>query len=224
MPFPGDQDRCERCGYALTGLEPQGACPECGEPLARSHPGARPGLPWQQRRGAGPWLQTALAVGLRPRTSFRRMRVKGEPLIDLCFPASIVLILGTAWVLLLALAALPRPLLTGFLAGGAVAALSGLDAAGAGLMALWRGDPNPFAKAWRVAAYASAGWIPGGLLLGKLAVLFAHDELGAWWPWAASGIDPTLEIALLLLGLLAAILPFEILVFVGMRRVRFANG
>ena len=39
-PPPGEPDVCLRCGYALTGLDADGICPECGTPVADSRRGA----------------------------------------------------------------------------------------------------------------------------------------------------------------------------------------
>ncbi|MEZ6318065.1 MAG: hypothetical protein R3B49_04810 [Phycisphaerales bacterium] len=47
---------CERCGYVVEGLDPAGACPECGKPIAESLPERRVGTPWQRARSA--WWDT----------------------------------------------------------------------------------------------------------------------------------------------------------------------
>lgn len=39
---------CERCGYVVDGLPTDGACPECGRPIAKSLPERRVGTPWQR--------------------------------------------------------------------------------------------------------------------------------------------------------------------------------
>lgn len=40
---------CERCGYVIEGLPHQGACPECGKPIAESLPERRTGTAWQRQ-------------------------------------------------------------------------------------------------------------------------------------------------------------------------------
>lgn len=39
---------CERCGYVVEGLPAEGACPECGKPIAESLPERRVGTVWQR--------------------------------------------------------------------------------------------------------------------------------------------------------------------------------
>ncbi len=70
---------CGACGYNLTGLKPEGRCPECGEPIAASAgPDARPGTPWQRRDGIGlatsAWRTLRLAT-VSPRTLGRSIRL-----------------------------------------------------------------------------------------------------------------------------------------------------
>lgn len=56
---PDRPPTCVRCGYNLTGLPPDGRCPECGDAMANSiGPGVRPGTPWQRRK-AYDWLAAA---------------------------------------------------------------------------------------------------------------------------------------------------------------------
>lgn len=54
-PRPGldssPQPLCESCGYNVTGLPPQGCCPECGKPLSDAL--GRCGTAWQRRRAIG---------------------------------------------------------------------------------------------------------------------------------------------------------------------------
>ena len=60
--------RCESCGYNLTGLDPEGVCPECARPVA-ANTRARPGSPWQQAPSFEAWVRTIAAV-LRHPASF----------------------------------------------------------------------------------------------------------------------------------------------------------
>lgn len=41
---------CERCGYVVEGLPTEGACPECGKPIAESLPERRMGTVWQRNK------------------------------------------------------------------------------------------------------------------------------------------------------------------------------
>ena len=56
---------CESCGYNLTGLDPEGVCPECARPLA-ANTRHRPGSPWQQAPSFEAWVMTTAAVLRRP--------------------------------------------------------------------------------------------------------------------------------------------------------------
>ncbi len=49
---------CEKCGYVIEGLDPGGACPECGKAIAESLPERRVGTAWQQRHGLLALFQT----------------------------------------------------------------------------------------------------------------------------------------------------------------------
>lgn len=57
---------CERCGYVIEGLPTEGACPECGKPIAESLPERRVGTPWQQSRSVGNLARTWRVSLLHP--------------------------------------------------------------------------------------------------------------------------------------------------------------
>ncbi len=57
---------CERCGYVVEGLPPEGACPECGKPIVESLPERRPGTIWQNRSEPRPFLRTLIQTLLHP--------------------------------------------------------------------------------------------------------------------------------------------------------------
>jgi hypothetical protein len=74
---PADTDiLCERCGYVLNGLPPDGRCPECGEPAADSSPTLRSPPAWERADDPRPkplrWIDTTAAVMFRPRRFFRQ--------------------------------------------------------------------------------------------------------------------------------------------------------
>jgi predicted RNA-binding Zn-ribbon protein involved in translation (DUF1610 family) len=64
---------CESCGYDLSELPAQGACPECGRAIARSLPEHRKGSAWQLSRH---WWGTNREGLLRPRDLFRTIRIE----------------------------------------------------------------------------------------------------------------------------------------------------
>jgi len=67
---------CERCGYVVEGLDPAGACPECGKPIAESLPERRVGTAWQREPGWKAWARTLATTGLSPRKTLDMMCVQ----------------------------------------------------------------------------------------------------------------------------------------------------
>ena len=227
---------CEVCGYPLVadsvaGLERQSAeqeavCPECGEPIRRSLPATRTGLPWQRRPGLGAWVATAGAVLLRPRRSFRKMHLGGSNggarlflLINVCLVGGITTAtamwghgrgLLVAWLL-------------GMAAAKATLVLTYIEALGVTLFSRRRRWRVPFALAERIAGYASAGWIVTAALLGAGSLGF--DRVVSWSLTQLRGqlATPLVDLlaGMLLFG--AAVLCFELLVWTGVRQCRFGN-
>lgn len=240
---------CERCGYVVDGLPPAGACPECGKPIAESLPARRAGSPWQRSRTIPAAAATCWAMWTSPRRVFDDAAIAldrarpGQTLLslaDLCHYAAaflatlpvvltaggsiVVLTLGRGsaeflptmiWLVVLVIAssgiALPVTLL--------FAALSGIERAGIqffGRTRRWRVSP---VVASVVCAHAAAGWVAGGLIgVGLCAGAWAAALLGETSRhWALTALAPPL------LGFLIGLLWFEILVYVGVRRCRFAN-
>lgn len=225
---------CERCGYALGGLEPDGVCPECGQAIAESDPARRVGSPWQRRAsdagaagGVGAWLRTLSHVALKPGVMFRALRVsatvggaqgagvRGLTTINLglCAVAQTL-----AW-------SVSRE-------GGAGAYWFGyLVVVWAALWGATRVEDMGIRfigarRGWRLApgvarsvvGHATFGWLLGGMLSLALAGVqrFDYDLKGRWW---SEGLWYALSGGAWLLGLLA----FEGLVYVGARRCRYAN-
>ncbi|MBL9150691.1 MAG: hypothetical protein JNM94_18545 [Phycisphaerae bacterium] len=66
MTAPLPPFRCERCAYDLAGLPADGACPECGLPVAASRPERRPGLSVQRRLNLRTWVASGARVLATP--------------------------------------------------------------------------------------------------------------------------------------------------------------
>lgn len=66
---------CERCGYVVEGLATEGACPECGKPIAESLPERRAGTAWQREPSAANLLRT---WGMSLRHPIRTLDVLAE--------------------------------------------------------------------------------------------------------------------------------------------------
>jgi len=66
--------RCVGCGYSLEHVPADGRCPECGESTDKSlSPLTRPGLVWQVRGGAVPFVRTAWSLLWRPSGNYARL-------------------------------------------------------------------------------------------------------------------------------------------------------
>ncbi len=93
---------CERCGYAIEGLDQSGNCPECGKPVAESLPERRIGTPWQRKPGVGSLLATWWMTLRHPLRTLDVMRVRTDRR-ELMLSASTIivasLILATGFVL-----------------------------------------------------------------------------------------------------------------------------
>jgi hypothetical protein len=82
---PADTDLlCEKCGYILNGLNPEGNCPECGAPIAPSTI-ANPRQPssWEQpqtgQAAAVRFLATTFAVVFQPTRFYRNITARDNP-------------------------------------------------------------------------------------------------------------------------------------------------
>lgn len=224
---------CESCGYDISTLEADGRCPECGREIARSLPSHRLGSPWQQR----PSLRSLGATNYRAirdtRALYDTVRLDTRSGVSLfaanallssfliVLPWSGVLVgdpvrnargspgtlLAMLWVLPLQTIAVALLLL----------ALTMIEWAGIRAMARTRGWRLTRAAAWQVCAHASVGWIITaltswtGLVLLVSLTSFGHvSQIGMLFSAP-------------IVGALFGLVVFELLVWTGLRRLRFAN-
>jgi hypothetical protein len=243
-PTPHPDGRlCERCGYRLATLPDHGQCPECGLAIRDSIPSLRrPGSPWQQRPSPWSWLTTGALLFTRPRQTFDAVRLQGAGQSLLWvniflagFPWAIAALLlklnqggpelrdlTTAAFFLLCIW-FPLPILT-------LIEVTGLRFFGR--QRGWRITPQ---VAWTVCAHASYAWALCGLLL---ALGYAASQLrldlnfGRWLdtqltnllgPATASYFRPFREWLGPAIGAYLGLLAFETLVYLGVRRCRYAN-
>ncbi|TVS07219.1 MAG: hypothetical protein EA423_04540 [Phycisphaerales bacterium] len=239
---------CEKCGYVIESLPEDSACPECGRPIASSLAKARPGSAWQTGRGSGVarWLATAAEIRRKPSELFTRIRI-GDPR-DPALMRWSLLIASATLATVLAGAILLDPGLGMSQAGAAAfAAMAWLLVTPTGVILLrgltyieerglrFFGTRHGFrispAVARSVCAHAAVGWALG-------AILGAFVTIALWlllfWPvglatrlapmyggrppptWSADALG-------LAFGAGAALLWFETLAYIGMRKCRYAN-
>jgi len=209
---------CENCGYPLRDLAGEVSCPECGRAIGESDPACRVGTAWQRRPSPDTWLTTSLAVFLRPGRLWSRARVEWRR-------AGALLVVNVTFAGLLsaglALAATGSgwgaSLLGGLVASGVYLALTGVEWAGIRFFGQRRGWRTTGQVALVVCAHASVGWILVGPLFFPMAIVVR--ALGRLWPWLGLGPAAALGGAFFL-----GMLIFETLVYVGFRRMRYANA
>lgn len=237
---------CETCGYVLEGLPREGNCPECGRAIGSSLPEARPGTPWDRGPSLRTWLATGWMVVRSPRATFARARINAGHLSNLFWfngatGAAIALI--PIWIAVGsrafgAVANQDRRLVLvefvdslGFFVLCCVAIpwvgvvwliwlLTAIERQGLKIIGRahgWRITPSITAS---VCSHASFGWVIAGVLTGAaIATTLLMNHL-RWPSWST---QQWLGPALLAAAALAGLLIFETLVYIGVRRCKFAN-
>jgi hypothetical protein len=229
---------CEACGYEIGGLEARGACPECGRAIAESLPSYRHGSPWQRRPGLWSLAATDYLVLRRARDVFGRVRIDARSGVGLallnCVAAAMMLVAPWSGVMI------GDPLRTAQMRGdGPAAALWVIPAqvaAGAGVLMLltlvecagiqivawrrgWRLSP---VAAWQVCAHATVGWVVMGVTMWLGLIVWLNM---IWFvPGLKQGGSGSLMFVVPLAGIGLGLLVFELLVWAGARRCRFASG
>lgn len=229
---------CESCGYEIGGLPDVSRCPECARPLTDSYPAHRTGSPWQQRRSTLSLIATNYRAIRGTRNLFDSVRIDiasgiglfacnallagllivlpwsgvliGDPVRHAAATAGRHWIRATLWVLPLQVLIVAAVLL----------ALTLIEWFGIRAIARSRGWRLTPTAAWQVCAHASVGWVVTGLTMwvGMIASLnlaffgLGSGRAGERLLWSA-------PIAGALLGLLV----FELIVWTGLHRLRFAN-
>lgn len=230
---------------AINPVAPPERCPECGTRVDESLPHHRHGTPWQRSRGLWPWIMTGWAVFTAPRALFRCARPErpSSRSLRLVNCAAAATLIAAAWTPIWvehALRAAHGPDAARAYSPALTAAWT-LTAIGVLTLTLltlcrieiwgvrffgrhreWRITP---AVAETAVAVSSYGWIIGAAGLGALA----------WWPSLLQGglrwrdvpvlgdLVPTgASVLPTALGVLGVVV-FETLVYVGVRRMRYAN-
>jgi hypothetical protein len=243
---------CETCGYSLVGLAGDGACPECGRLIATSRPEARPGSAWQRGAGLFALLKTNWAVLRSPRSEFSRIRIEprtGTGLLVINTLATAAFFIDP-WVGVIVGDPARGARLAGGAAGwamvGAVWIAETMLAAAVLWLLTWieyrgirffsrrRGWRLTPEGAWQVCCHASVGWLMLGVLpmltLAAFQALTRVFHLGpprgglllGWGPFSGMSWSEVTYGAGLLVALVAGMLVFEVLVYVGVRQCRYA--
>lgn len=222
---------CETCGYVLEGLDQGGNCPECGKPIKESLPElARPGSPWQQSPSLRSLIDTCREMLYRPRPLLERVRIDAQSSASLegwiVFLTSCVSGV-TPWVFYLIWHAIdPRQRRRSFLQETGHVALYALvctlfvaivltvltSIERMGIQAYGRVHKRRITRAVAitVCAHACLGWVTASVLfwIPIIALVILDEELLAF-------LAP--------IGLFLGLLHFEILVWLGVKRCRYAN-
>lgn len=224
---------CERCGYVIEGLPTEGACPECGKPIAESLP---------DRRIHQPSCFKAL---VRPIQSLDNLRIDGNPLRGLWKRCVIAGVAG--WAVVQGSAVITSSLYpTSNAAGGAILlaplvapvfamiffVLSLIEAKGLRVIGHSRSFRITRQVALWITACGSAGWIITAIGLGIFLSSFAVDVIITYDDYDNSVIAGRPNAAarttdfVAFFGLAIAIvgfLFFETFAWLGLRRLKYAN-
>lgn len=234
---------CESCGYTLSGLPAYGACPECGRAILLSGPSCRTGSPWQSAQSLRSWVATNYLMLRRPAAVFDRLRIDGRHLSSLLF-INLLLAAGlltapwvgtfigdparharnSAWVQRDGLFMLS--LTAGTLGIGCLLlGLTAIEAMGVRFFGKRRGWRITSHVAWQVCAHASFGWIVAAVLTILCLILSLNlpSVRLSWWMTRRSGLGDLSLVAIPAAGFLAGMVVFEVLVYRGIQRCRFAN-
>lgn len=231
---------CESCGYPIGELPREGHCPECGRPIAESLPQRRAGSAWQQDPSIGAWFRTIGWVIRRPRAMWAQVRVEAPASGDLltlnCGLAATGLALYSAPFLMLGTSRLgildPRIVvgllgtfcLVAFFGAMALMALSFVECGGIRFFGGRRRWRITHEVGMAVIGHASFGWLLAPITLPVCWSIASAGLLGALNGAQGPGpIASAVTVAAMLAGPLIPLLAFEGLVYLGVRRMRFAN-
>lgn len=232
---------CEDCGYDLTGLSAEAKCPECARSVVSVRT-QRTGSPWQRKASLASLFATVWVTLTAPRAMYDRVRITRETRwLEWIYRAAAAALVSvplmlwaqripptttadpTDWFRWTLTLGMPLVCWVG------LSTLTGIERRGLmffGGQRGWRVTPT---VARVICAHAGIGWVIGGSLV-ALAAWVARTGFGrtlrnsdaAYWlanqvgqVWAAVPI----YLAAFGIGLLV----FEVLVYVGVRRCRFAN-
>lgn len=230
---------CERCGYVLSGLPTDAACPECGKAIAESLPSVRT-LAYDPKRGMG-WVRVAVRMVRSPFGAYSCMHIGAQQaggFAERSF-AVVSALTGFAAALLLFdsrfraqtldpdayAATVLQAIVSGLVVACGTFALLWIimliERAGSRTIGAWHRWRITREVAYCVCAYASVGWLMGvlgAMCWGMWYVTRGRDALIARSDEGLYAMNLGLP-AVVLLGLFG----YELLVYIGLRRCKFAN-
>ncbi|MEM9063954.1 MAG: hypothetical protein AAGB51_00525 [Planctomycetota bacterium] len=224
----------------IDGIGVRGACPECGLAVAESLPEARTGVSWQNHGGPIGWVLGVLEALAKPARSYSLLRIDRERdalwhVLATCIIAAAIP--SMVWSLELweglrqpedrnLLTHAVRTLMMVAAGTGVLFTLTRIEQRGIRLWGRVNGRRIDKPIAHRVCAHASAGWVIGALLIFPGAAL--GEQVEDWgFSNSVGAFRPIVNAAPVVgsvLGFGIGLLWFEVLVYIGAKRCRFANA
>jgi len=219
---------CESCGYDISGLPETAACSECGRSVRLSLPERRVGSAFQNGPSPASLAATAWATLRHPKPLFDVIRIDRKSsrrllLINVAIAAALLSIgpwtdlmraflreIWISWPLNFAISA------------AALLVLTQIETIGIRSFGKRRGWRVTRDVALAVAAHASVGWVVMGVLFLAAVMLQLPPSL-RWQPSIAGLRVSATAIAPPIFALLIGLFLFELLVYLGVQRCRFAN-
>lgn len=214
---PDDALLCERCGYDLAGLIREDACSECGRGVVESLPRERSG-----RDGGGLFASWSLAIA-SPVRGWDRVGIGNfarswRTLMLTLVVVSLVPGL-TLWVVSIGRSSLVSDLLIFFASFPVFFVLTMVEELGIRFFGRRRGWRISKYVSTSVVAHASIAWSLSGVGVGVVWGLYAFGHLRVWNVYGPISS----YVLFIFLAFLPGLLWFETLVWIGMRKLRYAN-
>lgn len=220
---------CERCGYDLGGLGGEargGACPECGLAVSESLPTKRTGTAWQRDPGPLGWFLVNGSVLLHPLGVWRIVQPAVGNSIGLAWQNALAagMLAGAAMMIPGAGAQPPADIVYAVVFALVMALvillLTGVEYVGIRFFGRRRGWRVTRGVAAAVCGHASVGWLASGVGVG--VGWHAGLAIGGGVPAVLIG-RVSWSMLLPIVGFMAGLVAFEVLVYAGFTRMRFAN-
>lgn len=227
---------CERCGYVIEDLHPDGPCPECGKPITESLHN-RTGTPWQQHPSLMNLLRTWWMTIRHPKRTLDTILLHNDQGLHLA-SAAIFAGAGSASMLVaLPLFFDPESFIIMFFIGGIVGTslswlvlftLTAIEAMGLRIIARNRKLRISYQISWSIVGHGCVGWVisAASFLLGIwsfMGYLYWTETLGGSMRDGVGTLLRILIAVFFLGGIPLGFLFFEWFAWMGIKRCKFAN-